>query len=192
MMTSLLSIPLAPINHLLAQEAWARAKLAAHAGKVARLDLGMLAVNWQVTTDGLLKAADTEAAPQVTLRVKLTDLPLIMQNRDRAVSYVRIEGDADFANAISQVSQSLKWEAEDDLSRFVGDIAARRIVSSARAVAETARSHRQALEENIAEYFLEENPMLLRPQVIADFGREVGKLRDDIERLEKRVRKLDQ
>jgi ubiquinone biosynthesis protein UbiJ len=107
------------------------------------------------------------------------------------VSYVRIEGDADFANAISQVSQSLKWEAEEDLSRVVGDIAARRIVSSAKSMVETARAQRQSLEENIAEYFLEENPMLLRPRTIADFGREVSKLRDDIERLEKRVRKLN-
>lgn len=191
-MTSLFSIPLAPINHLLAQEAWARAKLMPHAGKVARLDTGVIAVNWQITNDGLLKTADAQAMPQVTLRVKLADLPLIMQNRDRAVSYVRIEGDADFANAISQVSQSLKWEAEEDLSRFVGDIAARRIVSSARSIVETAKAQRQALEENVAEYFLEENPMLLRPATIADFGREVSKLRDDIERLEKRVRKLDQ
>ncbi|TCS36993.1 ubiquinone biosynthesis protein UbiJ [Paucimonas lemoignei] len=192
MMTSLLSIPLAPINHLLAQEAWARAKLMPHAGKVARLDAGVISVNWQVTNDGLLKAAGADVMPQVMLRVKLADLPLIMQNRDRAVSYVRIEGDADFANAIAQVSQSLKWEAEEDLSRVVGDIAARRIVTSAKSITETANAQRRALEENIAEYFLEENPMLLRPATIADFGREVSKLRDDIERLEKRVRKLDQ
>ncbi|WP_132258705.1 ubiquinone biosynthesis accessory factor UbiJ [Paucimonas lemoignei] len=191
-MTSLLSIPLAPINHLLAQEAWARAKLMPHAGKVARLDAGVISVNWQVTNDGLLKAAGADVMPQVMLRVKLADLPLIMQNRDRAVSYVRIEGDADFANAIAQVSQSLKWEAEEDLSRVVGDIAARRIVTSAKSITETANAQRRALEENIAEYFLEENPMLLRPATIADFGREVSKLRDDIERLEKRVRKLDQ
>lgn len=191
-MNSLFSIPLAPINHLLAQEAWARARLAAHAGKVARLDLGVLAVNWQVSADGLLKTADNGATPHVTLSLKLTDVPMILQNRDRAVSYVRIEGDADFANAVSQVSQSLKWEAEEDLSRLVGDIAARRIVSSAKSMAQAAKTQRQALEENIAEYFLEEKPMLLRPHAIADFGREVSKLRDDIERLEKRVRKLDQ
>jgi len=191
MMTSLFSFPLAPINHLLAQEAWARARLAAHAGKVARLDAGLIAVNWQVAADGLLKSAAPEATPHVVIRVKLTDLPLILQNRERAVSYVRIEGDADFANAISQVSQSLKWEAEEDLSRIVGDVAAHRIVSSARSVMETARAQRQTLEENIAEYFLEEKPMLLRPQTVAEFGRDVSKLRDDIERLEKRVRKLD-
>ncbi|WP_420799551.1 ubiquinone biosynthesis accessory factor UbiJ [Noviherbaspirillum sedimenti] len=191
MMTSLFLLPPAPLNHLLAQEAWARAKLAAHAGKIARLDAGVLAVNWQVTAEGLLKTAESGAAPHVVIRVRLADLPLIMQNRERAVSYVRIEGDADFANAISQVSQSLKWEAEEDLGRLIGDIAARRLVSSARSALAGARTRRLALEENIAEYFLEENPMLLRPEPVAGFGREVGKLRDDIARLEKRLRKLD-
>lgn len=190
MMTSLFSLTPAPVNHLLAQDAWARERLVAHAGKIARLDAGLLALDWQVTADGLFKAAES-GTPHVVIRVKLADIPLILQNRARAVSYVRIEGDADFANALSQLSESLKWEAEEDLGRVVGDVAAHRIVSTAKSALAGARTRGQALQENIAEYFLEENPMLLRPHAVADFGREVSKLRDDIERLEKRVRKLD-
>ncbi len=190
MINSLFSKSPAPINHLLAQEPWARAKLAAHAGKIARLDLGLFAVTWQVSTDGLLNGAAPDATPHVVIRLKLSDLPLILQNRERAVSYVRIEGDADFANTLSQLSQSLKWEAEDDLSRWIGDIAAHRIVATAKSAAATARSTGQALTENVAEYFLEENPMLMRAQPITEFGRDIIKLRDDLERLEKRIRKL--
>lgn len=190
MMTSLFSLTPAPVNHLLAQDAWARERLAAHAGKIARLDAGLLTLDWQVTSDGMFKAAEP-GTPHVVIRVKLADIPLILQNRERAVSYVRIEGDADFANALSQLSESLKWEAEEDLGRVVGDVAAHRIVSTAKSALAGASTRGQALQENIAEYFLEENPMLLRPHAVADFGREVSKLRDDIERLEKRVRKLD-
>lgn len=191
MMTSLFSFTPAPVNHLLAQDAWARTQLAAHAGKIARLDAGLLTLDWQVTADGMFKAAESGAAPHVVIRVKLADVPLILQNRERAISYVRIEGDADFANAISRLSETLKWEAEEDLGRVVGDVAAHRIVVTAKSALAGVRTRGQALQENIAEYFLEENPMLLRPQSVADFGREVSKLRDDIERLEKRVRKLD-
>lgn len=191
MMTSLFSFTPAPVNHLLAQDAWARTQLAAHAGKIARLDAGLLTLDWQVTAEGMFKAAEAGAAPHVVIRVKLADVPLILQNRERAVSYVRIEGDADFANTISRLSESLKWEAEEDLGRVVGDIAAYRIVSTTKSALAGIRTRGQALQENIAEYFLEENPMLLRPQSVADFGRDVSKLRDDIERLEKRVRKLD-
>ena len=183
------SIISAAINHLLAQEPWARDKLAAHAGKIACLDSGLLAVKLEVAPDGMLSAAADET-PNVTIRVKLADLPLIMQDRERAFSYVKVEGDADFANTISQLSQTLRWEVEEDLRKWVGDVAAARIVAGAKAVVENAKSTQQKLAENIAEYFLEENPTLVRPQAVADFTNDVTKLRDDVERLSKRIEKL--
>jgi ubiquinone biosynthesis protein UbiJ len=178
------------INHLLAQEPWAREKLAAHAGKVARLDAGMAAVRLKVAPDGMLQAAPDDALANVTIHARLADLPLIAQNRERAFSYVRIEGDADFANTISQLSQSLRWEAEEDLSRWIGDIAATRVIAGAKAAMDTVRSTQRKLAENVAEYFLEEKPMLVRPQAVSDFAREVAKLRDDVERIGKRIEKL--
>lgn len=180
----------AVINHLLAQEPWARDKLAAHAGKVACMDGGLFAVRLKVAPDGLLQAAADGEQPNVTIRVKLADLPLMMQNRERAFSYVTVEGDADFANTISQLSQTLQWEAEEDLSKVVGDIAATRIVAGAKAALDNAKSTQQKLAENVAEYFLEENPMLMRPRAVADFSSEVTRLRDDVERLAKRIGKI--
>jgi len=180
----------AAINHLLVQEAWARAKLIPHAGKIAVLDGGVLAARLKVTSDGMLEAAAAEEAATVTIRVQLADLPLIMQNRERAFSYVKIEGDADFANTISQLSQGLRWEAEDDLSKVFGDIAATRMVAGARSVLDAAKSLHQSVTENVAEYFLEEKPMLVRPQAVADFTADVTRLRDDVARLAKRIEKL--
>lgn len=191
-MTSLSPAKIFPaaINHLLAQEAWARAKLIPHAGKVAVLDGGVLAVRLKVSADGMVETASADDMPTVTIRMQPSDLPLIMQNRERAFSYVKIEGDADFANTISQLSQSLRWEAEDDLSKVVGDIAATRIVAGAHKAVSTAKSLHQSVSENIAEYFLEENPLLIRPQAVAGFTAEVTKLRDDVARLAKRIEKL--
>ena len=183
------SIISAAINHLLAQEPWARDRLAAHAGKVACFDGGALSVKLKVAPDGMLCAAAEEPS-NVTIRIKLADLPLIMQNRERAFSYVKVEGDADFANTISLLSQSLRWEVEEDLSKWVGDIAAARIAAGARAVIENARSTQKKVAENIAEYLLEENPTLVRPQAVADFTDGVTRLRDDVERLSKRIEKL--
>ncbi|WP_211474360.1 SCP2 domain-containing protein [Collimonas humicola] len=186
----------ASVNHLLAQEPWAQRILASHAGKVACFDGGAVKLSWQVGVDGLLQAppADTDEKvvnlPNVTIRVNLADLPLIAQNRERAFSYVKIEGDADFANAISQVSQGLRWDAEHDLSKLVGDIAAVRIVSGGNALIAGVLSTHKKLAENLAEYFLEEQPMLVRPQAVSDFTNDVTRLRDDLERLAKRINKL--
>lgn len=180
----------AAINHLLAQETWARDTLTRHAGKVALLDGGVAALRLQVTPDGMLQAAAADAVPDVTVRATLADLPMIARDRERAFSYVQVEGDADFANTISQLSQSLRWEAEQDLSRWVGDIAAARLTAGARAAFDVARSTQRKLAENLAEYFLDENPMLVRPREVAEFGGEVARLRDDVERLAKRIERL--
>jgi ubiquinone biosynthesis accessory factor UbiJ len=192
---SMLSAPFslvpAAINHLLAEEPWARDKLAAHAGKVARLDLSVWNLNLKVLADGMLALAADGDAPAVTIGVKPADVPLILNNRERAFSYVTVDGDADFANAVSQVSQALHWEAEEDLSRIVGDIAAVRLVAGAKSVLHTAQATHQKLTENLAEYLLEERPVLVRPQAVTDFGGEVARTRDDVERLAKRIAKLE-
>lgn len=182
------------VNHLLAQEDWAAAKLRAHAGKTACIDLSAFQIRVTVGRDGLLQAASALEKPQtdhVVLRIKLADLPLIAQNRERAVSYVKIEGDADFANTISQLSQDLRWEAEEDLSKLFGDIAAVRMVSLGKSVVENSQAIHQSLQENLAEYFLEENPMLVRPIAVRALGDEVSKTRDDVERLIKRIERLE-
>jgi ubiquinone biosynthesis protein UbiJ len=180
----------AAINHLLVREPWARDKLAVHAGKIACMDAGAIAIKLKVASDGLLEQAITDEDADVTIRIKLSDLPLLMQNRERAFSTVKVEGDAELANTISQLSQSLRWEAEEDLSRWIGDIAATRLVAGAKAALDAAQSTQRKLAENVAEYFLEENPMLVRPQAVADFTSEVTKLRDDVERMAKRIEKL--
>jgi len=191
-------IPIAPsapvahfINHLLAQESWARNKLLPHAGKIACIDLQTLQLRLKVASDGLLENAGADEQAQVTIYVKLSDLPLIAQNRERAFSYVKIEGDADFANTISNLSQNLRWEAEEDLSKLFGDVAAVRMVGFARSLHKTALEAHQKIQENLAEYFLEENPMLVRPQAVQGFSTEVNKTRDDVERLIKRIEKLE-
>lgn len=180
----------AAVNHLLAQESWARVRLAPHAGKLARFEVGPVTVRLQVAADGMLAAAAADQPVAVTIHIRAADLPLIAQNRERAFSYVTIDGDADFASTISQVGQSLRWEVADDLSRLVGDIAAQRIVGGAMATLATLRSTRQKFMENVAEYFLEEKPMLLRPQAVAGYTADVTRLRDDVERLAKRIERL--
>ena len=48
------------------------------------------------------------------------------------------------------------------------------------------------LQENLAEYFLEESPMLIRPARLIEFAEQVNRTRDDVERLMKRIEKLEQ
>ncbi len=196
-----LTLPaVAAINHLLAQEAWARALLMRHAGKDACIDAGLARLRMHVGRDGLLEAAHQgtagDAPASVTIRVKPADLPLIAQDRTRALSYVKIEGDAEFANVISQLANGLRWDAEHDLERVVGPLGAHRLVRTARRTAGGATEATRRLAENLAEFlaevFVEERPLLVRPHEVEEFGGGVVRLRDDVERTAKRIARLEQ
>jgi len=177
------------LNHLLQRQPALRDKLSAHAGKSARIDAGILQLNLAVAADGLLQAAVAE--PAVTITINPADLPQILANRDRAFSFVSISGDADFARTISEVADGLQWEAEEDLAPFVGDIAAVRIAQAARQAAGTMKTGTRKLLENIAEYLLEENPTLSYRHAGDAFATDVAVLRDDVERLAKRIALLE-
>lgn len=180
------------VNHLLAQEPWARERLQKHANKLVCIDLELFQLRASIGADGLLQAADGNTNPaNVSLRIKPADLPLIAQDPKKAVSYVKIDGDADLANVISGLSQDLRWEAEEDLAKLFGDIPATRMVSSGKAVLGHLQRTQQSLKENFAEFFLEENPMLVRPQAVEAFATQVIKTRDDVERLMKRIERLE-
>ncbi|WP_257572282.1 SCP2 domain-containing protein [Janthinobacterium sp. UMAB-60] len=188
---SLMTPVIATINHLLAQEPWARQQLAVHAGKLACIDTGAVALRLRVDSAGMLETAPADMPANVTIRVKLSDVPLILQNRERAFSYVKIEGDAEFANAISQLSKGLRWEAEHDLEKVVGPMLATRLVSGAKDAVAFVRTGQQKLAENVAEYFLDEQPMLIRPATLQEYSAGVTRVRDDVERLAKRLARLE-
>lgn len=186
----------ATLNHLLSRQPALAAKLAAHSGKVAAIDAGVMQLALQVGADGLLQDAATDAsnassAANVTIRINPADLPQILADMSRAFAHVNISGDAEFAKTISDVANGLHWEAEEDLAPFVGDIAAVRIARAGREAVDVMKTGGRKLVENIAEYLLEENPTLLYRAAGEHFASDVAVLRDDVERLAKRIALLE-
>ena len=188
---------IAVLNHLLVRQPPLAAALAAHAGKSAHIDAG-IRLHLRVAADGLLemaaedKAANEAAAePNVTISIAPANLPLVLADPERAASFAKLSGDAEFARTVSEVVTSLRWDAESDLAPVVGDIAAVRIVQAARALAVHIKTGSRRLAENVAEYLLEENPTLLYRRAGEDFASDVAVLRDDVERLAKRIALLE-
>ena len=100
---------------------------------------------------------------------------------------VRLQGDAEFAQALSFVLQNLRPEPEEELSRFVGDAAAMRIVGLVRLSAAHWRELAERMLDNTANYIVTENPMVVGRDEVATFVADVTRLRDDVARLEKRI-----
>jgi len=178
----------ATINHLLAPATWARERLAPHADRYATVSATPFEFLFRVLPDGFLEAAEPGRPPDVTLSIPLTAVPgLAGGDSTRAMSAVRIEGNAELADALGFVFRHLRWDAEEDLSRLTGDILARRLMLGAEAAKFAHSRAWSALGGNLAEYFTEEQKVLVTRPALDAYREELARLRDDVARLEKRV-----
>lgn len=180
----------APLNHLLRGNAWARELLRPHAGKVVRFDAPPLPVNLLILDSGETAAAAPGSVPALT--VTLTPgLMLRLAARDDSVwRDIRVEGDTALASVLNQLWRHLRWDAEEDLSRIFGDIAAHRMMQSLRQFGEWARAGGDNLARSFSEYWTEERPLIASAGELRAFAAEVDTLRDDVARLEKRIERL--
>ncbi len=174
------------LNRMLGREAWAREKLAPFAGRVVRFEAPPFALQWSVKDDGTLAAAD-DGVPSVTIGLALSSLPFALHDPNAATRDVKLQGDAEFAQALSFVLQNLRPEPEEELSRLVGDAAATRIVGLVRLSASHWRQLAEHMLDNTANYIVTENPMVVGRDEVAAFVQDVARLRDDVARLEKRI-----
>ncbi len=178
------------VNHLLAQAAWAREALAEHAGQVAVFELFPLRVAVAVGPDGTLRAAPEGAAPSVTIRLTQATVLQILAEGEEAWRKANVQGDTEFAAAISRVAANLRWDVEEDLSRVFGDIAAHRMAEVGRSAAAWPKQAASSLAGNVAEFLTEEKHLLVTPLRAAEFVRDVDEMRDAVERLDKRIERL--
>jgi ubiquinone biosynthesis protein UbiJ len=178
------------INHILAATPLAKDRLAKFAGRTAQFKVGPLTVALTVQTTGEVTRAVPQAARDLEVRLSPFLLPRIAARDDAALREVEMGGDAEFAHEVAYLAKNLRWDAEEDLSGIVGDIAAHRIVGGAKAALAYGRDTAERLAAGAAEYWTEEDPVIASRVGVAQFGEEVDRLRDAVERLEKRIDRL--
>jgi ubiquinone biosynthesis protein UbiJ len=180
----------AALNHLLHAADWARARLAPFHGATIRVVVPPTSSTYTVADDGTLRA-DAEAEPAATITLSpAVAFRLLVLKDDTARAEIDVQGDAALAGALTRVLASLEWDAEEDLSRVVGDVAAHRIAGAARSLANWHRELAGNLSRAAGEYLTEERPVIASPSALRDFAAEVDALRDDTERLGKRIERL--
>jgi ubiquinone biosynthesis protein UbiJ len=178
------------INHLLAEEQWARDKLAPFAGQRVRVTAPALPdLAFAVATDGMLEAAG-EGDADLTIGLSPAALPTLLTRDESVLQTITFSGDAELAGTLQFLFRHLRWEVEEDLSRVVGDVAAHRIASTGRAFAAWQKDAAERFGQNVAEYLAEEAELLAPKPDLARFAREVAELVDAVERLEKRLDRI--
>jgi len=178
------------LNHLLASESWATLRLRPFAGQQLAIAGGPLPIYLQVTEHGLFGALEAVESPAVTITLPADFPARLLVDRGSLFASARLAGSADFAETLAFVFRNLQWDAEDDLSRFVGDIAARRLVQAGKSFQAWQGQAAENALLNLAEYATEDSDWLASPREQQAFGDAVSQLRDDVARLEKRLQRL--
>lgn len=180
----------AAINHLLAQNDWARQRLLRFAGKTVRIEASPLVLVWAILPDGTLGQADVATSADAVCMIPPSALPRLAVQDERVHAQIRNEGDAALLAEIFYLFRNLRWDAAEDLSRVSGDVAAERIVGIARLARRQATGALLSLSQAAVEFWTEERPVIAKPRRIEEFAAGVDALRDDLARLEQRIRRL--
>ena len=175
------------LNRLLRANTWALDRLRAHAGKTALLECPPFALRLAVLDSGELASAAAEAANDVTIRATPPLLLRLAARDETAWSEAQVSGDVELAAAIDYVRRNLRWDFEEALSRVIGDIAAHRVGDAARRFESWGRETALSLGRAAAEYSTYESPLVASAQALEEFIRGVDEVRDQAERLEKRL-----
>lgn len=181
---------LAALNHLLEGAHWARARLVPFAGRRVRFDIPPFLLRFEIAPDGrTIPNADPDIN-DVIIRLP-SDTPFLLPlGLDKVMAQAGVEGNAEFATELSFVFRNLRWDAEEDLSRLFGDIAAHRIVAGTHRLFGWQKQAMANLAENVAEYLALEKPVLVPAIELLILRDGIAKFDADLNLVESRLAAL--
>ena len=179
------------VNHVLRSAPLAMARLRKHAGRTVAVSVGPMEAAYTIQTTGEVARAVASAGRDLDVRISPFLLPRLAAGEDAAYREIQMSGDMELAHEISAIARVLDWDFEEDLSHVVGDIAAHRIGGGIRAARRWSRDAALRMAQGASEYWTEEQPLIATRVKVEDFVAEVARLRDDVERLDKRIAHLE-
>jgi ubiquinone biosynthesis protein UbiJ len=100
---------------------------------------------------------------------------------------IHIQGDAEVAQAFSELLKHARPDLEEELSRVIGDTAAHQVGNVARSVIGFAQRATETFSQNVAEYLQEEGRDVPSRTEAEEFIAGVDALREDVDRLEAKI-----
>jgi ubiquinone biosynthesis protein UbiJ len=185
----------AALNRNIAASAAARALCERLEGKTLAVKVAGLPFDLYLRCSaGRLHVTSTQSQSDATLSGTVVGLmSLAGAGPESAVrgGSVHIEGDAEVAQGFKELLALARPEFEEELARFVGDVPAHQIGRLARGALDFGKRLAGTFTQNVAEYLQEESRDLPSATEVAEFLQDVDRLRDDTERLEARLKLLE-
>lgn len=104
---------------------------------------------------------------------------------------LELTGNTETAQAFQQLMAYGRPNLEEELSGLVGDVAAQGIGDVARNIGRWGRDAHATIEQNVTEYLQEESRALPSRYEVEKFRDRVNILRDDVDRLEAKLQRLE-
>ena len=141
---------------------------------------------------GVVLQGACASSPDVRITGKLIDL--LSLTRQQEVTHsgaVNITGDLAVAREFETLLKNLNIDWEEAVSPATGDFLAHKLGNAARRLRAWARGSRTSFEEDVSEFLRYERRLVPQPGELDQFLGAIDRLRDDVERLEQRVGRMD-
>lgn len=153
-----------------------------------------LAAYCQVRRNALSLMSEYENEPDVII----TGSPLALvrlsgTEGEKAIrdGSVELSGDTDVAQSFQKLLRFGKPDVEEELSHVIGDVAAHKLGEAARGLAAWGKQASNTLRQNVSEYLQEESRDVPTRYEVDSFSSKVDTLRDDVDRCEARLARLE-
>ena len=146
-----------------------------------------------VQDDALELTTEHDGEPDVAITGSLVTLARLAGNAGLDAirkGDLEISGDAHSAERFQRLLAFAKPDLEEEFSNVVGDAAAYRVGEIVRGIGQWGRDARSTMGANIREYLQEESRDAPSRYEVDRFAGDVGKLRDDVDRLAARIDRL--
>lgn len=136
------------LNHVLMQEKAAQDRLRRQKGKPMRIQWGDFHLTLAPTAAGLLERCSPDTKPELSMTLTQTSpFSLAQSVLTGQKPGVDIQGDVQLAAEVAWLVDNVRWDVEEDLSRFVGDAPAHTLSRFARSAAQALKSFLARLPE---------------------------------------------
>jgi len=103
---------------------------------------------------------------------------------------VEIIGNVGLAHKLQSILKNMDIDWEEYLSQIIGDIAAHKVGNFVRDISQLAKASARTIGMDISEYLRYEKEALLDQSELDEFNHAVDKVRNDVERLQKRIERF--
>lgn len=179
------------LNHLLRQNSWAAPLLRPYAGKAVKITLPPFSATLAIDRVGEFESTPTDRIVDAIITVSPGGALRMLFDHDATAGAATVDGDAELGAAVGKVLRGLRWDAEEDLSRIIGDIPAHELSRAGNHIRQEITRQVWSAATMLSEFWLEEQPMLAKKRHLEQFAHDVDHLRDAAERLAKRLERLE-